>query len=35
MEKRKALTEHLSLVISFDPQSLFGVEGPETNLKFA
>jgi hypothetical protein len=35
MEKRKTLTEYLGLVISFDPQSLSGVEGPETNLELA
>ena len=35
METREALTEYLSLVISLDPQSLFGMEGPETSLKLA
>lgn len=35
MEKRKALTEYLGFVISLDPQSLLGMEAPETNFKFA
>jgi hypothetical protein len=35
MKKRKALTKYLGLMMSLNPQSLLGMEAPETNLKFA